>query len=118
MAGSDGIFSGSRPHPRGYGCFARFLAYHTRARGDYTWSQAVWHLSGHAARRFGLADRGQLAPGFAADIVIFDPARIQDRATFEQGNLPATGVEHVLVNGQLALTHGEPTGTFAGRRLP
>jgi N-acyl-D-amino-acid deacylase len=117
MAGSDGIFSGSRPHPRGYGCFARYLAYHTRTRGDYTWEQAVWHLSGHAAKRFGLADRGQLAPGFAADIVIFDPAGVQDRATYHRGNTLATGIEHVFVNGELVLTNGQVTGTYAGQVL-
>lgn len=117
MAGSDGIFSGSSPHPRGYGCFARFLAYHTRARGDYDWAQAIWHLSGHAAQRFGLTDRGQIRPGAAADVVVFDPARIQDRATFEQGNAYATGVEHVLVNGKWVLQNGHVTGTYAGQVL-
>lgn len=117
MAGSDGIFSGGRPHPRGYGCFARFLAHHTRERGDYDWAQAIWHLSGHAAQRFGLRDRGQIRQGFAADLVVFDPARIQDRATYENGNQYATGIEHVIVNGTLALTNGNVTGVYAGRML-
>lgn len=117
MAGSDGIFSGSKPHPRGYGCFARYLAYHTRARGDYDWAQAIWHLSGHAAKRFGFKDRGQIRQGFAADIVVFDPTRIQDRATYENGNAYATGIEHVIVNGEVALTNGQVTGTYTGRVL-
>src|SRR4029079_4362189 len=81
MSGSDGIFSGGRPPPRGFGCFARYLAYHPRERGDYDWAQAIWHLSGHAAQRFGLRDRGRIREGFAADLVVFDPAKIQDRAT-------------------------------------
>ncbi|MCC7162422.1 MAG: D-aminoacylase [Anaerolineae bacterium] len=115
MAGSDGIFSGGKPHPRGCGCFARFLAYHTRARGDYAWAQAIWHLSGHAAKRFGLDKRGQLQRGFAADVVVFDPAQLRDRATFESGKQYATGMEHVIVNGKLALTNGQVTGTYAGR---
>jgi N-acyl-D-amino-acid deacylase len=117
MAGSDGIFSGGKPHPRGYGCFARYLAYHTRTRGDYDWGQAIWHLSGHAAERFGLKDRGKIQEGFAADIVVFDPLRIQDHATFHDGEQYATGVEHVLVNGQVALKNGQVTETYAGRAL-
>ncbi|MFN8482015.1 MAG: D-aminoacylase [Anaerolineae bacterium] len=117
MAGSDGIFSGSRPHPRGYGCFARYLAYHTRERGDFTWEEAVRHMTSHAARRFHLADRGQVHAGFAADLVLFDPDRIQDRATFENGAQYAEGVETVVINGQIALREGEPTGVLAGRAL-
>jgi N-acyl-D-amino-acid deacylase len=117
MAGSDGVFSGGRPHPRGFGCFARFLAHHTRERGDYDWAQAIWHLSGHAAQRFGLKDRGQIREGFAADLVVFDPARIQDRATYENGKQYAMGIEHVIVNGKLELTDGTVTASYAGRVL-
>ncbi|MFN8471443.1 MAG: D-aminoacylase [Anaerolineae bacterium] len=117
MAGSDGIFSGSRPHPRGYGCMARYLAYHTRERGDFTWEEAVRHMTSHAARRFHLTDRGQVHSGFAADLVVFDPDRIQDRATFENGAQYAEGVDHVIINGRLALRDGEPTGVLAGRAL-
>ena len=86
MGGSDGIFSGSRPHPRGYGCFARYLAYHTRERGDWTWSEAIRHLSGYPARRFGLRDRGLIREGMIADLFVFDPEKIQDRATFDEGS--------------------------------
>ncbi len=117
MVGSDGIFSGSRPHPRGYGCFARYLAYHTRERGDFTWEEAVRHMTSHAARRFHLTDRGQVHAGFAADLVVFDPDRIQDTATFENGAQFAEGVDHVLVNGTFALRDGEATGALAGRAL-
>ena len=63
LAGSDGIFLGSKPHPRGWGAFARFLGVHTRTLGDWTWGTAALHLSGHAARRFGLTDRGLIRPG-------------------------------------------------------
>lgn len=115
MAGSDGIFSGSRPHPRGCGCFARYLAYHTRERGDYDWAQAVWHLSGHAAQRFGMHDRGQIRKGFAADVVVFDPNTVRDRATFEDGARTAVGMSHVIVNGKLALTNDRVTDVYAGR---
>ena len=115
VGGSDGIFSGSRPHPRGSGCFARFLAYH--ARGDWTWSEAIRHLSGHPARRFGLRDRGLIREGMIADIFVFDPGKIQDRATFDDGSRLAEGVEHVVVNGKLALRDGQVTGTLAARAL-
>jgi N-acyl-D-amino-acid deacylase len=117
MAGSDGIFCGGSPHPRGWGAFARYLGHHTRVLGDYTWAEAVTHLASHAARRFRLTDRGLLRPGFAADIAIFDPATVADRSTYAAGRTPAEGVEHVLVNGVLVLENGEPTGATPGRAL-
>ncbi len=117
MAGSDGIYSGSRPHPRGWGCFARYLAYHTRQRGDYTWEEAVRHMTSHAARRYYLTDRGQVHDGFAADLVVFDPDKVQDHAWYDNGAQFATGVEHVVVNGRLELFEGEVTGRLAGRAL-
>src|SRR5262249_16601037 len=112
MAGSDGIFTGSRPHPRGWGCFARYLGH--PVRGDHTWTveQAVQHLAGHAARRFGLTDRGLLRPGMAADVVVFDLEAIADRSTYEDGRQPAVGVEHVLVNGELVLHDGRRTAAL------
>jgi N-acyl-D-amino-acid deacylase len=117
MAGSDGIFVGSHPHPRGWGCFARYLGYHVR--GDRTWTleQAVQHLSAHAARRFRLTDRGLLRPGLAADVVVFDADKITDHATYEEGRRPAGGVEHVLVNGELVLHDGQRTAALPGRGL-
>lgn len=117
MAGSDGIFSGGKPHPRGCGCFARFLAYHTQARGDYEWAQAVWHLSGHAAERFKLTGRGKIQRGYAADVLVFDPAKLKDNATFQDGKKMATGMEHLIVNGKIALTNGQVNGTYAGSVL-
>ncbi len=117
MAGSDGIFCGGFPHPRGWGAFARCLGYHTRQLGDYSWPEAVAHLSSHAARRFRLTDRGLLRPGFAADIVVFDPATVTDRSTYAAGRSLAEGVDHVLVNGTLVLENGQPTGATPGRAL-
>jgi N-acyl-D-amino-acid deacylase len=117
MAGSDGIFCGGFPHPRGWGAFARYLGHHTRELGDYTWAEAVTHLATHAARRFRLTDRGLLRPGFAADIAVLDPPRIADRSTYEAGRTPAEGVDHVVVNGTLALENREPTGATPGRPL-
>ena len=117
MAGSDGIFRGGSPHPRGWGAFARYLGYHTRQLGDYTWAEAVTHLASHAARRFRLTDRGLIRPGFVADIAIFDPATVTDRSTYAAGRTLAEGVDHVLVNGTLVLKDGEPTGATPGRAL-
>src|SRR5205823_667558 len=112
-----GILLGSRPHPRAWGAFARFLGRHTRELGDWHWGEAAVHLAGHAARRFGLADRGLLRRGLVADVVALDPRTITDRATYEEPRRPADGVAHVLVNGVLALRAGELTGATPGRAL-
>jgi N-acyl-D-amino-acid deacylase len=117
MAGSDGIFRGGFPHPRGWGAFARYLGYHTRQLGDYNWPEAVTHLATHAARRFRLTDRGLIRTGYVADIAVFDPATVIDRSTYADGRAPAEGVDHVIVNGTLVLQDGEPTGATPGRAL-
>jgi N-acyl-D-amino-acid deacylase len=117
MAGSDGIFRGGFPHPRGWGAFTRYLGYHTRQLGDYSWSEAVTHLATHAARRFRLTDRGLIRPGFVADIAVFEPGTVSDRSTYAAGRTLAEGVHHVLVNGTPVLVDGEPTGATPGRAL-
>lgn len=117
MAGSDGIFRGGFPHPRGWGAFARYLGLHTRELGDYTWEQAVTHLSAHAARRFRLLDRGLVRPGMAADLAVIDPATVADTSTYDAGRSTARGVDHVVVNGTLVLENGGPTGATPGRAL-
>jgi N-acyl-D-amino-acid deacylase len=116
MAGSDGIFTGSRPHPRGTGCFARYLGHHVR-EGTWSLETAVQRLAAHAAGRFGLVDRGLLRPGMAADVVVFDEAAIADRSTFEDGKPLAVGATHVLVNGELVLHGGQRTAALPGRAL-
>lgn len=117
MAGSDGIFTGSRPHPRGCGCFARYLGHHVRDARTWTLEEAVRHLAAHAARRFGLRDRGLLRPGMAADVVVFDPATVADRSTYDDGRRLAVGVEHVVVNGEPVLRDGRRTDALPGRAL-
>lgn len=117
MAGSDGILLGSRPHPRGWGTAARLLARHVRELGDWTWGEAAWHLSGHAAHRFGLAGRGMLAPGAVADVVVLDPAQVRDVATYDDPRRPAVGVRHVLVGGSVVLDDGRLTPARAGRAV-
>jgi N-acyl-D-amino-acid deacylase len=116
MAGSDGIYVGGRPHPRGTGCFGRYLGHHVRA-GDWSLEEAVMKCSHHAARRFGLADRGLLRAGFAADVVVFDPAAIADRSTYDDGKALATGVTDVVVNGEFVLRDGGRTRALPGRGL-
>ncbi|WP_103956302.1 N-acyl-D-amino-acid deacylase family protein [Nonomuraea solani] len=115
--GSDGIYVGGHPHPRGFGAFARFLGRHVRELGDWTWEQAVTHLAAHPARRFGLMDRGLLRRGFAADVVVFDPGVVGDLATYEEPRALAAGVDDVVVSGVPVLAAGELTGATAGRAL-
>jgi N-acyl-D-amino-acid deacylase len=115
--GSDGIYVGGHPHPRAFGAFARFLGRHVRELGDWTWEQAVVHLASHPARRFGLADRGLLRAGFAADVVVFDPVTVGDRATYDTPRMLARGVDDVLVSGRPVLAGGELTGATPGRAL-
>ena len=119
MTGSDGIYRGGHPHPRGWGAFARLLGHHVREVGDWTWEQASVHLAGHPARRFRLTDRGLLRKGYKADIVVVDPTTVAARATYESPRELALGVEHVIVNGVQALSGGAltPGGRGAGRVL-
>ncbi|WP_053206613.1 N-acyl-D-amino-acid deacylase family protein [Jiangella muralis] len=117
LAGSDGIFVGGAPHPRAWGTFARLLAEHTGPGRAYTPDQAAEHLSGRAARRFGLAGRGTLAPGQAADIAVVDLGRVSDRATYDRPREPAAGIATVLVNGVVVLADGRLTGRRPGRSL-
>lgn len=116
MGGSDGIFTGSRPHPRGCGCYARYLGHYVR-NGTWTLETAVQRLAGTTARRFGLRDRGLLREGLAADVIVFDPATVGDLATFEDGAVLAVGMEHVIVNGEVVLLAGQRTDARPGRGL-
>lgn len=116
LAGSDGIYQGSRPHPRGWGAFARLLARHVRELGDWTWEEAAVHLAARAAERFRLPGRGLVASGHAADLVLLDPDRIADRATYADPRRLADGVHTVLVGGVPVLADGALTA--AARRDP
>ena len=117
MGGSDGIFAGGRPHPRGWGCFGRYLGHYVREARTWTLEEAVQHLAAHPARRLGLADRGLIRAGMAADVVVFDPDQVGDRATYEDGRQLAMGVEHVLVNGEPVLLDGRRTAALPGRAV-
>ena len=117
LAGSDGIYVGGHPHPRGWGAFARLLGRHVRELGDWTWEQATVHLAARAARRFGLRDRGLLRRGMAADLVVLDPEEVADRASYARPRRPAVGVRDVVVNGVPVLAGARPTGATPGRPL-
>ncbi len=108
-------FTNTQPHPRAYGSFARLLGKYVRDEGIISLEEAIHRLSGLPASNLRLVDRGRLAPDYFADIVIFDPQTITDRATFEEPHQLATGVQHVFVNGEQVLRDGEHTGATPGR---
>jgi N-acyl-D-amino-acid deacylase len=112
---AEGVFLKSNLHPRGYGNFARVLARYVREEQVITLEDAVRRMTAHPASVLGLRDRGRLQAGYHADIVVFDPAAIQDHATYVEPHQYATGVSHVIVNGVLALQDGEPTEARPGR---
>lgn len=112
-----GVFLEANPHPRAYGNFARLLGHYVRDRQLVPLQDAIRRLTSLPAQNLALRDRGLLKAGYFADVVVFDPATIRDHATFEDPQRFATGVEHVLVNGTLALRNGEVTGALPGRAV-
>jgi N-acyl-D-amino-acid deacylase len=117
VAGSDGIYIGKHTHPRAWGTFAKYLRVFTRERGDYSWSDIAVHLSGRTAERFCLGDRGRLSPGYAADVVIIDPATVADQADYDSPRRDAVGIDDVFVGGQQVLAQGRLTGVLSGSGL-
>jgi N-acyl-D-aspartate/D-glutamate deacylase len=120
MIASDGgipSFGFASPHPRGYGTFARVLALYVREDGVITLEDAIRKMSGYPAQRLKLWDRGLLRPGLKADIVVFDPAKVKDRSTFEQPHQYSTGFRDVLVNGKIVLRGEALTPERPGRVL-
>ena len=106
-----------QPHPRSYGTNARVLAEYVRARGVLTLEDAIRRMTSLPARTFGLRDRGLVREGMAADLVVFDPARVADRATYAQPHQYSVGFDYVLVNGEFVVDRGKPTGARPGRVL-
>lgn len=120
MTSSDGALSlpgEGVPHPRNNGAFARKLGVYVRERKVITLEQAILSMTSLPARVFGFTDRGSIRTGAIADIAIFDPAKIVDRATYDNPHQLATGVSAVIVNGQVAWKDGNGTGARAGQVL-
>jgi N-acyl-D-amino-acid deacylase len=117
MIGSDGLPHDTHPHPRLWGTFPRVLGHYCRELGLFGLEEAVRRMTLLPARRFGLAGRGMIAAGAYADIAVFDPATVIDRATFEAPTRPAAGIEHVFVNGRPVWQGGASTGERPGRAL-
>ncbi len=113
----EGAFLKTNPHPRGYGNFARLLGKYVRDEKVIPLETAIHKLTGFPAETLGLRGRGYLKPGAYADVVVFDPATIQDHATYEEPHQYATGVQHVWVNGLQVLKDGEHTGATPGRAV-
>ena len=113
----EGVFLKSNPHPRAYGNFARVLGKYVREEKALTLAEAVRRLSALPATNLGLERRGFVKEGMFADIVVFDPATIADRATFDKPHQYAVGMKHVFVNGVHVLKDGEHTGAKPGRAL-
>ena len=115
MIGSDGMPHDEHPHPRLWGTFPRVLGHYARDERLFSLETAVHKMSGLAAEELGLPGRGRIEPGFAADLVLFDPVGVGDRATFAEPRTRSAGVERVWVNGRLAFADGELRDTRAGQ---
>ncbi len=120
MIASDGevpIFGKDSPHPRSYGAFVRVLGRYVREKKVLSLEEAVRKMTAMPAGRVGIHDRGLLRPGFKADLVVFDPATVTDKATFERPHQYAEGISHVLVNGVFVVDNGKVTGARPGNVL-
>ena len=111
----EGVFLKHNPHPRAYGNFARFLGHYVREQKVATLEDAIRRMTALPAQNLRLKERGKLLTGYYADVVVFDPDKIIDHATFDKPHQYATGVVHVFVNGQQVLRDGEHTGALPGR---
>jgi hypothetical protein len=112
-----GAVEGRASHPRFYGSYPRVLGRYVREQGVLSWEGAVFRMTGLPASTIGLVDRGWLAPGMAADITVFDPQTVIDRATFDEPTAMPEGIRHVVINGTVVWDDGQPTGARPGRVL-
>jgi dihydroorotase/N-acyl-D-amino-acid deacylase len=114
---TDGPLAGSKSHPRGWGSYPRILGRYVRDEKLLSLETAIHKMTGAPAARVGLRDRGLISEGMFADITIFDPVKVIDKATFESPNQHPAGIEYVLVNGKLSVDKGQRTSALAGRVL-
>ncbi|CAM3413424.1 N-acyl-D-amino-acid deacylase family protein [Stackebrandtia soli] len=115
--GTDGLLYGDRPHPRAWGTFPRYLGRYTRELGLFTVEECVARMTSRPARVLGLTDRGRVDVGYAADLVLFDPAIVADTATFAEPRRTPIGIDVVVVNGAVAIDEGRRTEALAGRAM-
>ena len=112
-----GATTSTTGHPRNYGAYPRFLGLHVRGQRLVSWGEAVRKMTALPATMIGLTERGYLLPGMIADVTVFDPATVIDRATIDAPTTPSLGIDTVVVNGRLALDGGRATGAVVGRAL-
>jgi len=117
MIGSDGLPHDAAPHPRLWGTFPRVLGHYSRNLNLFPLETAVYKMTGLTAKTFGLAGRGALKEGYAADMVVFDGDEVDEAASFAKPIQPAKGIETVIVNGEIVWREGKPTGARPGRVL-
>ena len=117
MIASDGVYNIPHPHPRSYGCFVQYLGKYVRERQLVSLKDAIYKMSGFPAERFRVSDRGRLATGLAADIVVFNPDTVADRSTWFDPVQPPIGVNWVFVNGVAVIENGNVTGKLPGKVL-
>jgi N-acyl-D-aspartate/D-glutamate deacylase len=124
LVGSDGTSLApygttgqGKPHPRFYGTFPRLLGHYARELGLLSLPQAIYKMTGGSAAALGLKDRGLIREGFRADLTLFDPAEIAERATYDEPHQYAAGISTVIVNGVVVIEAGEHTGALPGQVL-
>jgi N-acyl-D-amino-acid deacylase len=110
----EGPLSRGKPHPRNYGTFPRVLGHYVREQGVISLEEAIWKMSGFPAQKLRWTDRGLLKKGFRADLVVFDPDRVADQATYEAPHQFPRGIHHVVVNGRLVIQEDVHTGARPG----
>jgi N-acyl-D-aspartate/D-glutamate deacylase len=117
MVGTDSTFVGDKPSPRSYGSYPRILGQFVRDEALLSVEEAIWKMTGGPAARLGITDRGVIAEGAWADLVVFDPQTVRSNATYDQPRQYPDGIDYVIVNGELVVDAGEHTGALPGRAL-
>jgi len=114
---TEGLLAAGHPHPRNYGTFPRILGHYVREERVLTLEDAVRRMTSLGAQRLGLKDRGLLREGYWADVVVFDPKYVSDKATFQNPKQYPEGINYVLVNGRIVIDRGNHTGERPGNVL-